>query len=275
MTANLQLLPVKEKPTFRGFSNLFRKESRAWWSTKRWWINALIWPILLCGLLANILFVPTIANLASEADIARAGSVDAHILSLGMSVFFELGVTALAIGTVIMAQDLIIAERRNGVAEWLLSKPIARRAFVLAKLLANIIPMLVIMIGPPALISYAMLSFRTGSPLPASSFTAGIGIMILHTLFYLCLTMVLGILCNNRGPVLAIALGSVLGGNLLAGMIKPLLYITPWILPKYASLIASGQAVPSSLGSAPIIATAVEVVVFLLIGLAIFEKSEY
>ncbi len=31
---------------------------------------------------------------------------------------------------------------------------------------------------------------------------------------------------------LGIALGSLLGGNLLAGLLKPLLYVTPWTLAK-------------------------------------------
>lgn len=275
MTANTELIPVKQSPFMRGFGNLLRKESSAWWGTHKWWINALIWPVILCGLLANILFVPTVANLATEADIARAGSVDAHILTMGLSVFFELGMTALAIGAVILSQGTIIAEKTDGTAEWILSKPIARRAYIFAKLAGNLFPILVIMIGLPAGIAYGMFSIRTGALYPVGNFMAGIGIMSLHTLFYLCLSVFLGIVCNSRGPVLAIALGSILGGNLLTGMIKPLVYITPWILPKYASLSASGQAIPFPPGYAPILAAAFGIVLFILIGLLTFEKTEY
>lgn len=275
MTANLELNQINEHPSIRGFRNLFLKENRGWWTTKRWWINAIVWPVVLCGLLANMLFVPTVANLATEADIARAGSVDAHVLNMGISVFFEFGVTVLAIGAVILSQDLIIGEKQNGVAEWLLSKPIARRAFILAKLAANLIPMALIMIGLPSLIAYLMFSVRMGQPFPGLPFLSGVGIMALSTLFYFSLTLALGVIFNNRVPVLGIALASVLGGSLLASAVKPLLYVTPWILPKYASLIAGGQAFPPQLGSAPLVATAVGAVLCTLIGLLVFEKTEY
>jgi ABC-2 type transport system permease protein len=275
VTANLQLTPVNEPPAVRGFVNLFRKENRAWWGTRRWWINALIWPVILCGLLANILFVPTVANLATETEIAQAGGIDAHVISMGISVFFEFGTTALAIGAVILAQDLVIGEKQNGVAEWLLSKPIARRAYILAKIAANLIPVIILMIGLPSLVGYLMFSIRNGSAFPLIPFFSGLGITLLSTAFYLCLTITLGTIFDNRGPVLGIALGSILGGSLLASVFKPLLYVTPWILPKYASLIANGQPIPAQPGSIPLIATGALMIIAVLISLVNFQSSEY
>ena len=136
--------------SFRGFSNLFRKENRAWWRTRRWWINALLWPVILCGLMVNMLFVPSVANLAPEAEVAGAGGVTAFLLEMALSVFFEFGLTVVAIGVVILASDLIIGEKMDGTAEWLLSKPIARRSYILSKIAATLIPMLVLVIGIPA-----------------------------------------------------------------------------------------------------------------------------
>ncbi len=275
MTANVELIPIAGKSSMRGFGNLFLKENRSWWATRRWWINALIWPVVLCGLLANMLFVPTIANLASEAEIARAGGIDAHIINLGLSVFFEFGVTVLAIGAVILSQDLIIGEKQNGVAEWLLSKPISPAAYILAKLAANLIPMILIMIGLPAVTAYLMFSIRLDEAFPVLPFLSSVGIMLLSTLFYFSLTLMLGVLFNNRGPVLGISLGSVLGGSFLASAFKPLLYITPWILPKYASLIAGGLALPSQPGFAPLIGTAVLTAACLAVSLIWFKQLEF
>lgn len=275
MTANINLIPAAGRSGTRGFSNLFLKENRAWWATRRWWINAIIWPVVLCGLLANILFVPTVANLATEAEIARAGGINAHVINMGLSVFFEFGVTVLAIGAVVLSQDLIIGEKNNGVAEWLLSKPIAPGAYILAKLAANLIPMALIMIGLPAAVAYLMFSMRMGGSFPIFPFLAGAGIMFLSTVFYLSLTVMLGVLFNNRGPVLGISLASVLGGNLLASLFKPLLYITPWILPKYASLAASGLAFPPQLGFAPLIATAILTVLCTAVSLVWFKRLEF
>jgi ABC-2 type transport system permease protein len=275
MAANIEFEFVKELNGFRGFSNLFHKENRAWWGTRRWWINALLWPVLMCGLLANMLFVPTVANLATEADIARAGGLTAHILLMGLSVFFEFGTTVLALGAVVLTQDAILGEKQSGVAEWLLAKPIARRSYILAKLAANAVPMLVLMVGAPAAIAYGMFSLRSGALFPWMPFLSAVGIMIVHAFFYLTLTLMLGTIFNNRGPILGIALGSVLGGSLLGGLFKPLMYVTPWMLPKIASLTASSQAVPPEIGFAPLVATVLWSVVFVIVALAKYEKTEF
>lgn len=275
MTANIELENINENPWLRGFSNLLRKDNRAWWSTRRWWLNLILWPIILCGLLANMLFVPTIANLATEADIARAGSLTAHILGMGLSVFFEFGITVLAIGSVILAQDLIIGEKQSGVAEWMLSKPIARRVYILSKLVANTLPMLILLIGLPSALAYGLLSLRMGAAFPLVDFLPAIGIMALHTFFYLTLTLMLGTFFNSRGPILGLTLGSVLGGGMLGSLIKPLLRITPWMLPKLASIIARGQAIPSELGFTPIITTAIWCLIFVLLSIWKFERTEF
>ena len=275
MAANLELLRVKEGNGLRGFSNLFRKENRAWWGTRRWWINALLWTVLLGGLTAIMLFASgEEVSEATEAEIAQAGGLVAYILLLGLNVFFQFGVPVLAIGTVILAQDLIIGEKQSGVAEWLLSKPVTRRAYVLAKLAANALGVFALLVGLPSVVAYGTLSLRMGAPFPLAPFLSAVGIMTVHTLFYLTLTLMLGTIFNNRGPILGIALASVLGGGMLGGLIKPLLYVTPWMLPKVALLTATGQAIPAEMGIASLVATALWSVVFIFVAFAKFEKME-
>ena len=275
MAANLDLQKVNEWEGLRGFSNLFRKENRAWWGTRRWWINTLFWTVLLCGLMAIMLFAPNEeANQASAAEIAQAGGATAYILSLALSVFFEFGGPMLAIGTVIQAQDLIIGERQNGLVEWLLSKPVTRRAYILAKVAANGPALLVLIVGLPAAVAYGLLSVRTGAPYPLASFLLAVGILTVHTFFYLTLTLMLGTLFNNRAPILGIALGSVLGGGLLGGFIQPLFSVTPWMLPKVAWMITTGQAVSVEIGLAPLVATILWSLVFIFVALVKFEKME-
>ena len=276
MAANLELERVKERSGLRGFSNLFRKENRAWWGTRRWWINALLWTVLLGGLTAIMLFASgEEVNEATEAEITQAGGLLAYILLLGLNVFFQFGVPVLAIGTVILAQDLIIGEKQSGVAEWLLSKPVTRRAYVLAKVAANALGVFALLVGLPSVVAYGMLSLRMGAPFPLAPFLSAVGIMTVHTLFYLTLTLMLGTIFNNRGPILGIALASVLGGGMLGGFIKPLFYVTPWMLPKVALLTATGQAIPAEMGIASLVATALWSVVFIFVALVKFEKMEY
>lgn len=276
MSANLDLQQVNEWGGLRGFTNLFSKENRAWWGTHRWWINALLWTVLLCGLMAIMLFVPNeeVKN-ATAAEITQAGGLIAYIMSLGLNIFFQFGVSVLAIGAVILAQDLIIGEKQNGVAEWLLSKPVTRRAYVLAKVAANALGVFLLLVGLPSVMAYGMLSVYMGAPFPLMTFLSAVGIMTVHTFFYLTLTLMLGTIFNNRGPILGIALGFLLGGGLLGGLFEPLFYVTPLMLPNIALLTASAQAIPTELGIAPLVATALWSVVFIFVALAKFEKMEF
>jgi ABC-2 type transport system permease protein len=196
-------------------------------------------------------------------------------MEIGLNIFFQFGLAATGIGVIIMTQDAIIAEKQIGLAEWLLSKPLVRRAYMLAKLTANAVPMLIWLIGLPAAVAYGLLSMRMGAAFPVLPFLSGVGVMTVHTLFYLTLTLMLGTIFNSRGPILGIALGSVLGGGMIGGFIKPLLTITPWMLPKVATLTASGQTLPLEVSIAPVTATFLWSVVFSAAALARFEKMEF
>ena len=276
MSANLELKRLNERKGLRGFANLCQKESQAWWGTRRWWINTLLWTGLLCGLAAIMLFAPNDeVNNADEAEILQAGGLAAYVLSLGLSVFFEFGGPMLAIGTIVLTQDLIIGEKQSGLAEWLLSKPVTRRAYVLSKVVANAPPLLLILVGLPSALLYGMLSLRIYALYPLVPFLSAVGIITMHTLFYLTLTLMLGIVFSNRGPILGIALASILGGGILGGFIKPLFYVTPWMLPKVAWLTATGQEISAGLGLASLVATCLWIAVFVFVALIKFEKTEF
>ena len=42
-----------------GFGNLLRKENEEWWGTRTWWRQAIIWALILNGILAILLWGPT------------------------------------------------------------------------------------------------------------------------------------------------------------------------------------------------------------------------
>jgi ABC-type transport system involved in multi-copper enzyme maturation permease subunit len=274
MTSKIELQRITEGNKFRGFSTLFNKEISAWWATRRWWLNAIIWPVIICGLLANMLFIPTIANMASDAEISGAGSVTAYVIGLGLNVLFEFGTMVVAIGAVVLSLDAVFNELDKGICAWLLAKPVTRRSYILAKLAAYFISILVLLIGLPTLIGYAMLSIRSGSLFPMAPFLSGIGIMVLHTTFYLTLTVMLSLFFTSRIPLLAVTLGSALGGSLLGGLMQPLLHITPWMLPKIAALAASGQNTAISDWASTIIFSSIWVAIFIVAGLWKFEKMD-
>jgi ABC-2 type transport system permease protein len=276
MTVNPMLQRVDEKEGLRGFANLKQKENRNWRGTRRWWVNLLLWTVLLCGLSAVMLFAPNDeVSQASQTDIAQAGGLLAYTLWVGLTVFFEFGGPMVAIGTIIQAQDLILTERQNGLMEWLLSKPVTRRAYILAKIGANMPSLWLLMIGLPAGVLYGMLSLRIGEAFSVGPFLAAIGIITVHMLFYFTLTLMLGTIFNQRAAILGIALGSVLGGGLLGNLIQPLYYVTPWMLPKIAWMTITGQMIPSGLGIAPLATSLLWIFVFTGVAIAKFEKIEF
>jgi ABC-type transport system involved in multi-copper enzyme maturation permease subunit len=273
MDANVELRRVKEWAWMRGFANLYQKESRAWWSTRRWWINGLLWSGMLVGLVATFLFVfPPLFAATGSTVMEEAGGP----LAMGLKMFFNLGGgLAIAIGVIVLCQDLIIEEKQTGLAEWLLAKPVQRRAYVLAKLCASLVAIVVLLIALPGAAVYGVLSLGSGGPLPLQPYLAGMGIVVLHNLFYLTLTLMLGVFLGSRPPILGIALGIVLVGFLFSAMLKPLLYVTPWLLPNFAEVVAGGVHLPPGLLWPPLLATAFWCVVFTCAALIRFERIEF
>jgi hypothetical protein len=152
---------------------------------------------------------------------------------------------------------------------------VTRRAYVLAKMAAHAVPILLLLVGLPSAVVYGLLSLRMGAPFPLVPFLSAVGIMAAHTLFYFTLTLMLGTMFTHRGPILGIALGSVLGGGLIGGLIPALFYVTPWKLAEVAWVTATGQAIAADLRISSVVATVVWSVVFIFVALAKFEKMEY
>ena len=276
MNANLELQRVNEWSQLSGFRNLFRKENRAWWSTRRWWINALLWSAILGGLVSIMLFVLPNMTAAQDADeVIAAGGPIAYGIQIGISVFFRMGSVAMAIGAIVLSQDLLLDEQQTGVTEWLLSKPVSRRSYILAKLAAASLAVLILLVALTSLLTYLLLSMRAGELYAWAPYLKGIGVLAMHTLFYLTLTLMLGTFFKSRAPILGIALGSAIGGNMIGGFIKPLLTITPWILGSSTELVVMGKAAPPEMMLYPLIATALWCVIFAIFALVRFDKMEF
>lgn len=233
------LQTIDGSKSWRGFGPLFGKENRVWWGTWRWLVQAILWLLVVNGLLAMVLFaMPRIM----PADQAPANTTE--LVQSGLQAFFGAGGMALAIGVIVLAQDTIIGEKQAGTAEWILSKPVSRVAFWLSKLAAHAIGALIILIMLQGLVAYLQLSlFERLEPL---AFLGGLGILALHTLFYLVLTLLMGVLVDSRSIALAVSLGSLLAGSLLVSF-EPLLYVTPWGLSNVAVATAAGLALPAKL----------------------------
>lgn len=266
MTTGITLQEIKGSDWQRGAPALARREMYLWWGTHRWLVLTVIWTILRSGALAFALYV--LPNMASVdgLEISRA-----ETLTTGMQMFSGLGLAGLALGAIVLLQDTIIEEKTSGTAEWVLSKPVSRPAYIVAKLLPNLLGMFVTMLLIPALPGYLL--FRSfGAGFSPSQFLVSEGIVALNLLFYVTLTLMLGVLFSSRGPLLAIALGSLLGGSLVP--IAAIVQFTPWRFGDLVTLPLMGASLPP-IATTMLLSTAAWCALFIGVAIWRFNRQEF
>jgi len=241
-----------------GLSNLMGPAFGAWWRTSQWWVQALLWTLVINGSLAVVIW----GDAPDELDLFTL---------YGIMTMFA------AIAVAIIMQEEIVGEKRSGTAAWVLSKPVSRPAFLTAKLVPNAVGVVATMIAIPSavLLVHVMLA---GIDVSIPRFAVGASVAALNLLFYLTLTLMLGTLFDSAGPVIAIPLAFAFGQQLL-GSLPDLLALLPWslIVPiggedaSVAGAIIAGDPVPSYVA---IVTTAVACVVFTVVAYWQWNRTE-
>ena len=267
MSANAaSLIPSRSRGWRMGFGNMLAKEMGGWWRTRRWWIQCLIALALLNGTMA--------LNMRDGGNASNAGASFLMIAGL-----------AAPLAAISLAQDSILGERHSGTAAWVLSKPMRRPAFILSKLAAYGLGLLVTWILLPGALAYVQLKPAFGHALSGTGFVAALGMDYLNLLFYLTLALMLATLFNGRGAVLGIAILVDFTG-LMQFIALPVQKYAPWlgdIMPwrlmidfgsrgPLAGFMAMGVTLPTIL---PIIATAVWCVLFIAVAIWRFRREEF
>jgi ABC-2 type transport system permease protein len=263
MSGNSDFEMVSERGWRRGFNNLLDNELSRWWKTRMWWVQCLIWAGVIGFVLGAVAF--------SSQDF----TIDEWLMLY--AVFTGLFPT---VAVVIIMQGALVGEKKDGTAAWVLSKPAARPAFILSKMLANSFGVLVTMVIVPGLVAYVIFFVRTQALLDPLRFLLAMGVIFLSQLFFLTLTLMLGALFNSRGPVIGIALAFLFLQQYLVGLLPALRYLIPWTLivppnTQNNSIVASllsGQPIFSYI---PLIAVAVECMLFVLVALWRFNREEF
>jgi ABC-2 type transport system permease protein len=264
VVANQALQGVRESGWRRGFTNLLRNENRMWWGTRKWLIHLLLWMVVLNGL---ILLVGMTDGQETNNPVPLYDTL--------IQVFFGVGIFATTIGIVATAQGAIVGEKQLGTAAWVLSKPVSRSAFVLAKFVAYAVGFVSLATLVPSAMFYGESLLLAGrAPDLAPSLTA-VAIMAVHTLFYLALTLLLGTLFNTRGPIAGIAMGVLFAGFLPPNLIpQAALLVLPWTLGQSAVALALGSALPA-VWPIPVVATVVWTALFIGLALWRFGREEF
>jgi ABC-2 type transport system permease protein len=267
MAANSLLQPRTGNQWWRGLGPLLRREHRLWWASRRWLVQTALWTLLLNGLLLGGLYLlPPIA--------ATDGLAMSHddVLELGRQIFFGLGILALSLGAIVLLQDSIIEEKNNGTAEWVLSKPVSRPAYVLAKLLPNMLGMAVTMLLVPGIVGLFILRGFDPVAFSLNGFLMAQGMVALHLLFYITMTIMLGVLLSSRAPLLGIAIASLVGGSMIP--VVEIVQFTPWILGELVILPLMGVPLPP-IAVTMLVSTAVWSLVFIGVAIWHFERLEF
>ena len=229
------MVPASGGGWLAGFGNILSKELSDWFGTRRWWIQALIWLIILNVGLALVLFV------APRFDPQAAqGGPDGLYMS-GLSVFFNTLALLGSIGVIILTQDEIIQEKQSGTAAWILTKPVSRLSFILSKLLSNVVGVLLLVIVVPAVVAYVEILIASERAAPVVPYVQALGVMLLTLTFYITLSLMLGTFFEQRGPVLAGTFGILVGGLVVSQFVPKLTYILPLSMDKIAMSLLQEQ----------------------------------
>ena len=261
LAARKGLAPMRGGNRLGGFGNMFRKELGQWWGTRTWWVQILIWVLILNG----------ISTIVALTEAGTPGEVLQEV----MLTFLPMSLGAIGIGTVITVQGAIVGEKELGTAAWVMSKPASRAAFILAKTFAYAIGYWVTAIIIPSTIFFITMRQLVPAPLAVMPFIAGVTLVALGQLFYLALTLMLGTFFSSRGPIAGIGIAFILTGLMFKGFIPfQVLIMTPWPLPDVASGLALGTELPS-VWPVPIIATGFWIVIMSAVALWRFKREEF
>jgi ABC-type transport system involved in multi-copper enzyme maturation permease subunit len=270
MSTNETLLIPRRVGGWRmGLMSMLSKELAAWWKTRRGWIQCVVALLLLNGSLALNLRGNSGTNAVENATIA---------LMVTAALFVP-------IAAVSLGQDSILGEKHSGTAAWVLSKPLRRPAYLLAKLIANGLGLFVAWVILPGVVVYFQLAKPADGYFTPLRIAGVMGLNYLNLLFFLTLALMLATFFNGRGPVLGVCLVLAWVGPMpfISTPIQqyaPWLYdVMPWKLlidfntnQPLANYIANGQPLPTV---TPIIATALWCVLFTAVAIWRMSREEF
>ena len=174
------LQPVNEPGWARGFRNMWLAEASRWWGTSFGLRQIGIWMVAINGMLAVVLF-------ADMAVVLAEGNPDPGVV---FEPFVMFSTVFPIIGVIILAQGAVVGEKNSGTAEWVLSAPVSRSAFLFSRLLALFAGCLVAMLLVPfavAALEYHLIPAQSIA-FPVGTMIAVMGLSALQLLFYLCLS---------------------------------------------------------------------------------------
>ncbi len=257
---------VQEEGWKRGLGNLLRGELSRWFASSRWWKQLVLW-------IGAVNLMMLIMAFAAQEEGGK-----------GPNFLFMYGIFGgvfVAFGVMIVMQRAIVGEKREGTAAWVLSKPVTRSAFVMSRLIGNTLGILLTSTIIPGVLVYITAGLLTPLGwLPPLGYLAGMAMYVLHVLFWLTLTLMMGVFFQSTGGVIAVPVALYFALWFLPGILPFLWKVYPLVLtigesesaPSIAAALMTGAPVSNWL---PAILTAVLCVVFVAVSLWRFNRQEF
>jgi len=263
LESETSMMKVEGSEVLGGFWNKLREENGRWWKTRKWLVQCGIWLILVNGI-TSIFIVESRQTSAT--------------LSLGeiLTVFTGVMGWMAAFGVIILTQSDIVDEKLSGTAEWILSSPLSRGAFILSKLLANSLWLLGIIVVLQGVVFDMILGFFGFGTITIGYLVQGLALQGLHLFFWLSLIIMLGTFFGSRNPVIGIPLIFLFVQRLIPEVLGPyfswIQLAMPERLTDYSYLILTGGQLPSWV---PVITMTSASVIFIVLAVLRFRREEF
>jgi ABC-2 type transport system permease protein len=240
----------------RGFRNLVLTEIPSWFRTMKWW-GQFIWVFLM----SNVILIFTF--LGGET----AETLMLYNVFQGLYPVF---------GILIVMQSTMIGEKQSGTAAWILSKPVSRTGFILAKFVINALASTLFIIILPGIIGYLEITLIGGIEVSFLGFFLGNVALWLHMMFFLTMSLLVGTLFNTRRAVLTVGITFFILEVLLIGMLPPELFVATLAFPEPNMSIAESLMIGAPIFSIwPIIIAIISCIIFVLLAIWRFKKEEF
>ena len=248
------------KPWYAGMKNLLKREIYHERSRMYWIQQLFVWTLFTNGMVALILALPP--------DIIE-GMGSMYVLSLATS--YGILTLLIAIFIPILLQGTIIDDKVSGTTAWILSKPVSKKAYLLSKLMASVLSIVVVSVVINDAMTYGVFS-AFGYTLNISGYVMNLGLTSVVVVYFASLTIMLGTLTTSRGKVLAVAVVIGLGAQLIARYIPLILFIIPYSLP----VIGIGLIIGTSVAGLEVLllSACVQIIIFTVIALFVFDRTE-
>jgi len=132
-----------------GMGNIFNKELKEWFRTKRFMVTVILTTLLLS---AAPVITWIVKDGFSKGRLGQDGETYLNLLDAWVALTMTLG----AYLVVALTMNIIVKEQESGTAQWLFTKPASRVGYVLAKWAANTVAVFIASVLIPSIIALGL-----------------------------------------------------------------------------------------------------------------------